>query len=107
MYEYYATYVKTIDGDTIDCIADLGFGISHKIRVRLSVVDTPERGQVGWAEATEFTRTWFENNPKFVLHTEKDAAGGFGRYLGHPYSLHGEDLIEKMLQMGVAKYTRD
>lgn len=37
---------KIIDGDTI-------YTNNHKIR--LSLTDTPERGEPGWGEATEFT----------------------------------------------------
>ena len=31
-----------VDGDTIDCVLDLGFSILHKCRVRLYGIDTPE-----------------------------------------------------------------
>lgn len=34
--------VKVVDGDTVDLIVDLGFDISHKIRVRLNGYDAPE-----------------------------------------------------------------
>jgi micrococcal nuclease len=34
---------RVIDGDTFDCIIDLGFDVKlHKQRVRLSGIDTPE-----------------------------------------------------------------
>lgn len=33
---------KIVDGDTVDLIVDLGFDISHKIRVRLNGYDAPE-----------------------------------------------------------------
>ena len=34
--------LRVIDGDTIDVVADLGFLIDHKVRVRLSGIDCPE-----------------------------------------------------------------
>ncbi len=42
MYTYNATILRVIDGDTVDASIDLGFNISHKIRIRLLGIDTPE-----------------------------------------------------------------
>lgn len=43
MYEYRATIIKVIDGDTVDVDIDLGFGILLKDeRVRIMGIDTPE-----------------------------------------------------------------
>ena len=42
MYEYNATVERVVDGDTIDCIIDLGFHTWKKIRVRLEGINTPE-----------------------------------------------------------------
>lgn len=43
MYEYKATVVKIVDGDTVDVDIDLGFGIiMTDERVRIMGIDTPE-----------------------------------------------------------------
>ena len=42
MYEYKAKLLRVIDGDTIDCVIDLGFNVRLKERVRLKGIDTPE-----------------------------------------------------------------
>ena len=43
MYEYRATIVKVVDGDTVDVDIDLGFGIVlSDERVRIAGIDTPE-----------------------------------------------------------------
>ena len=43
MYEYRATVLKVIDGDTVDVDIDLGFGIIlSDERVRIMGIDTPE-----------------------------------------------------------------
>ena len=43
MYEYKIKEVaKVVDGDTVDIIIDLGFGLTKKERVRLVGIDTPE-----------------------------------------------------------------
>ncbi len=52
MYTYKATIYNVVDGDTVDANIDLGFKMYTKQRLRLSHIDTPERGQPGYAEAT-------------------------------------------------------
>ena len=52
MYEYQADLARVVDGDTVDLIVKLGFHIRAEERFRLAGIDTPERGQPGWAEAT-------------------------------------------------------
>ncbi len=43
MYEYKATIVKVVDGDTVDVDIDLGFDTwLHNQRIRLYGIDTPE-----------------------------------------------------------------
>jgi len=42
MYQYKATVVNVVDGDTVDAVIDLGFHISVKIRFRLFGINTPE-----------------------------------------------------------------
>jgi len=42
-YVYRGRCVRVVDGDTYDVLVDLGFGVYHKIRVRLRGVDTPEK----------------------------------------------------------------
>ena len=43
MYEYKATLLKVVDGDTVDVDIDLGFGVClRNQRVRIKGIDTPE-----------------------------------------------------------------
>jgi micrococcal nuclease len=42
-YVYRGRCVRVVDGDTYDILVDCGFGIYHRIRVRLRGVDTPEK----------------------------------------------------------------
>lgn len=66
-----------IDGDTIE--------LAGGERVRLLCIDTPERGQPGYAEATEFLRGLIEGkrvrleaDPK---HNDRDRFGRLLRYV--------------------------
>ena len=42
MYEYSAELTRIVDGDTLDCIIDIGFSVFVKKRVRLYGIDTWE-----------------------------------------------------------------
>tara|TARA_Y100000356_G_C10994012_1_gene149828 strand:+ start:57 stop:365 length:309 start_codon:yes stop_codon:yes gene_type:complete len=53
MYEYKAKLVRCVDGDTVDFDIDLGFAVFVRVRTRLVDVDTPERGEKNYKEATE------------------------------------------------------
>ena len=62
-FVYNATLDRIVDGDTFDCILDLGFDVKlHKQRVRLAGIDTPEKRtknpkekEMGY-QATELTK---------------------------------------------------
>lgn len=88
IYEYrIVTVDRVVDGDTIDCTLsrdlDLGFKVyvsaSTTQRLRLLRADTPERGQLGYNEATDYVRDWLRLHPRLVARTEK--SDSFGRYL--------------------------
>ena len=89
MYEYKCEVTRVVDGDTIDCVLDLGFSILHKCRVRLYGIDTPEsrtrdldekaRGKL----ASKFLEDSINNGKKVILRSElKDSKGKYGRVLG-------------------------
>ena len=94
MYEYRATVLRVVDGDTVDVDIDLGFGIWMKReRVRMMGIDTPEsrtRDKVEKAfglAAKERLRELLPVGSTTVLKTEidkkgEDAKGKFGRILG-------------------------
>lgn len=48
IYDYKVLVTHVVDGDTID--------LANGERIRLAIVNTPERGQTGYKEATEFTK---------------------------------------------------
>ena len=87
MYEYRVKSVeRVIDGDTVDVILDLGFGLFKKERVRVAGVDTPEKRTRNDKEkmlgndATAFAEAWFAAEGDVIVKTEKD--GKYGRMLG-------------------------
>lgn len=85
MFHYKATLDRVVDGDTVDLNVDLGFKLTKTVRIRLYGVDTPERGQPGWAEATRYVEAWFQSlKGRCEVHTEK--TGKYGRWLGTVYA---------------------
>ena len=42
---------KIVDGDTVDVIADLGFHVSTKVRIRLAYINAPEMSDAAGLEA--------------------------------------------------------
>ena len=89
MYEYRATIIKVVDGDTVDVDIDLGFGIIMKDeRVRIMGIDTPESRTRDKVEkkfglaAKKFVRDNLPIGSIQTLVTMKDKKGKFGRILG-------------------------
>ena len=87
MYEYKATLRKVVDGDTLDCDIDCGFGIVlSNQRIRLYNLDTPESRTRDLEEkkfgllAKQFLK---DHTPTtFTLRTRLDKKGKYGRILG-------------------------
>ena len=91
MYEYRASLVKIVDGDTIDVNLDLGFDVVlKKQRVRLYGINTPESRTRDLEEkryglaAKERLRELLEEAESIMVKTEidKKARGKYGRILG-------------------------
>ena len=62
-YRYRAQLVRMLDGDTYVLDIDLGFRVRTEVEVRIRGVDTPERGEPGFAAATEFARSKLAAGP--------------------------------------------
>lgn len=81
--------VRVIDGDTVDVLIDLGFSISMKERIRLSVIDTDELrgGTIATKERAKMATARVKEllsipNSSILIKTEKDKTGKYGRLLG-------------------------
>lgn len=100
LYTYKAKCTKVIDGDTLDIIIDFGFNTYGKRRVRLLGVDTPERSQMNYKEATQFTRNCVENKDVFIQTYKSD---GFGRYLAKVWFENNRCLNEELKKSKLLK----
>jgi len=93
MYEYQASLLSVVDGDTIDVTVDLGFRIHREIRLRLEGVDTHETYGVSkdseeYRKGTEekaFVQEWFEDAEseefEWPVRIRTEKTGKFGRYI--------------------------
>ena len=96
---------KIVDGDTLDCVFDLGFDVMFKSRVRLLGIDTPEsrtrnlnekvygllskkhlKEWVHWAVMSDRDDIEIQ-----IRCPEKDSRGKFGRILGEVWVNCTED----------------
>ena len=96
---------KVVDGDTMDCVFDLGFDVMFKSRVRLLGIDTPEsrtrnlnekvygllskkhlKEWVHWAVMSDRDDIEIQ-----IRCPEKDSRGKFGRILGEVWVNCTED----------------
>ena len=98
MYTYQAFVYNVVDGDTIDVNVDLGFKIYTKQRIRLNRIDTPERGDAGFKEATD-RLTELILNKNITLITTRVSKWGY--YLGDVY-LNDQDINQIMLNENLA-----
>lgn len=96
-YEYAATAVRVIDGDTVDVDVDLGFSVTLRQRLRLLGVNTPERGHVGWQQATDWLRAQCPAGAKLEIRTVKDRTEKYGRMLAHIRLLGDTALVNDRL----------
>lgn len=100
MFEYKAVVVNVVDGDTVDAQVDLGFKITTHQRLRLAHIDTPERGQPGFAEAGNALREMVLNKPVTIC-TQKISKWGY--YLAEVMLPDGSDVSKRMVDGGFAK----
>lgn len=103
-YDYNAVVINVVDGDTLDLSVDLGFRCMFTDRFRLAGVDTPERGQPGWAEATEFLREKLSVGDEVVITTMKNPRDKYGRWLATIHAPGERNSInEQLISSGHAK----
>ena len=98
MYNYNAYCTNVVDGDTVDLEIDAGFKLFTEQRIRLLGVNTPERGQIGYKDATDFLKHLILNKDVVVETHNSDA---FGRYLAEIY-VDGVHVNEQLLLLGYA-----
>jgi micrococcal nuclease len=82
MWDYDATLVRVIDGDTYVLDIDLGFCVHVIEHVRLRGIDCPEAGTAAGRAATAFAQSWWASrNNRAVVATSKGQPKTFDRWV--------------------------
>lgn len=112
MYEYNASLVRVIDGDTYEFRVDLGFGASFVEKFRLYGADTPEvygkyASEEGRTVSAVVKRIFAFNDPVLTIKTFKDKKGKYGRYLVDVLITVDEDGDDSMMPVWLSQYLID
>jgi len=102
MYEYKATVIKVVDGDTCDCRIDLGFKASIEMRFRLTGINAPEMQTPEGAKSKARLLELMPLGSDVTVRSAKDKQEKFGRYLGTFYDPDGHDINARMVLEGFA-----
>lgn len=79
-YTYKAIVERWVDGDTVWLTVDLGFRIKMTSDFRLYGINTPERGQPGFHEATSYAEANAPEGSSIVIKSFKDP-DKYGRWI--------------------------
>ena len=98
MYEYEATVLRVIDGDTIECNVQLGFHVTVKEKFRLADIDAPEmntsEGRAAYAALLNKIQ-----DLKVLLKSQKQDK--YGRWLAEVF-LEEENINQWLIENGYA-----
>lgn len=93
--------VRVVDGDTVDAVIELGFGVRLHERIRLEGIDAPERYTEDGKRATARLREWLALCG-MPLTLKSSGREKFGRVLGRV--LCGPvDASQMLLEAGLAR----
>jgi micrococcal nuclease len=99
---------RVIDGDTMILILELGVDVLRRVRARLTIVDTPERGEPGWEDSVRFATAWLRDRSGHLAVDLPLTSSGrpletFGRYFADVVDVRdGSSLSSALLQSGLA-----
>ena len=78
-FTYRARVERVVDGDTIWCVVDLGFGIKTRQKLRLRGINSPELQMPAGERAKRYLVRKLRRNAQIIIGTSK--ADKFDRYL--------------------------
>jgi endonuclease YncB( thermonuclease family) len=103
MYEYLATVLRVVDGDTVHFDCDLGVDVHIQLGCRVAHINAPEMSTAEGKAAKAWAAEWLaEYGPAFVVRTIKDHQEKYGRYLVEIANDAGDDFGAAMIAAGQA-----
>lgn len=101
-YQYKATVIKVIDGDTVDLRVSLGFHAHQDIRTRLFGLDAPETSTDAGKASRQYLRSLLTFGFPVIVSTYKDPTDKYGRWLATIFLYSGENVNEALIRQGFA-----
>lgn len=101
LYEYAATLVRVVDGDTIWVDLDLGLDIHHSIDLRLAGINAPEHNTAAGQAAKGHLIELLNRAGPMIIATQKDKQEKYGRYLA-VVTMGGVNINDAMVADGHA-----
>jgi micrococcal nuclease len=96
-----ARIIRWVDGDTVWMDVDLDFRITGHLEFRLFGMDTPERGQMKWAEAGAYVRAAAPVDSLVIIRTFKDP-DKYGRWLCEVFTAAPVSVNQALVEAGLA-----
>lgn len=114
MYQYKASILRVVDGDTMDASVDLGFNTFSIMRLRLTDINTEEltnkdleKRALAFSAKERVEKIIQEKGVSVTINTLKDRKEKYGRYLAKVTFSDGSCLNDILVQEGLAtKYER-
>lgn len=101
MYEYNATVVRVVDGDTVDIDVDLGLRVHTEARCRLLGLNAPEKRTEEGRQSAAFLAGLLPAGAAVRIRTQKDRTEKYGRWLAQVF-LGEADVGAQMVERGLA-----
>lgn len=98
LFTYAGRILKVIDGDTVDALVDVGFGLYTRDRFRLKGINAPELKTRAGKKSKAFLEEVFKKSKTVVLRTSKE--GVYGRWLTDFFVKEGEQNINAIAKEG-------
>lgn len=104
MYDYQATVIQVIDGDTLKLDVDLGFSVHRHETVRLYGINCPEKNTEAGKAAIAYAANWLvSSGNRVMVYTIKDKREKYGRMLAVIYHDPGaKSLNDALIHAGHA-----
>jgi micrococcal nuclease len=103
-YEYRATILRVVDGDTVHARVDLGFDLRIDMKLRLYGINAPELSTPDGPKAKQHLIELlnFPSGEPLSVSTIKDRQEKYGRYLAVLTRDDGTNINERMVADGAA-----
>ncbi|MCA1844473.1 MAG: thermonuclease family protein [Actinobacteria bacterium] len=110
MYDYYATILSVIDGDTVHAQVEVGFDITARLTLRLDGINAPEmgtpEGPPAKAHLVQLLATGMDGlgGRRLLMRSHKDHREKYGRYLAtlYPGGFAAPSANQRMIDDGFA-----